>query len=610
MRPFTSPATQTAAPARRHRTTIQSASRTTTVAARSTHKAAQARVKGERRWTLKERVTPPAASSTTNVPRPRSRNGSTMPASRPTPRQYRTARTFPANAGSGQNLPNSVVHGRLRLRRRGRRGWGEGGTVHRVRHDWLLGAAGDVGVLPWLVREVDADPGAGVAGLGVDEVDGAAVQVGHPAGDGEAEAGAAATLGLRQRPEPLEDAVPVRGGDARPLVGDLQPPAGGRVVRGDPDDPTGGTVAGSVVQQVRDQLVEPGRVSRDRERGRRDADVVRHLPTGHPGLGHGALQQLEDGHLGGRQRCLAGVDPGEVEQVGDEGGEPLGLGERRPQGRGVRLGDPVDEVLEHGAQGGERSAELVAHVRHQVAALAVDGGQVLGHPVEGPGQLAHLVARGRGHPTGVVAPGHPAGGGGHLAQRRGHPHGQQLGDAERQGHGDRDAEPERHAAAGADRRDDRGHGDTGRDEKSELDLDRGDPVQQRAAHVRPRPRARTRRRAPCAPGRPRPWRAAPSRGCRPSVSRRHPASPRPRRRGCPGCRRRPGSPARQTSRSNSVGVRCTSASLTQTRRAAASTRRSPRATGERAASAGARSTRRRRAATRATSSRMRNGLVR
>ena len=338
-------------------------------------------------------------------------------------------------------------------------------------------------MLPRLVREVDAHTGAGAGRLRLDEVDGAAVEVGHPAGDGEAEAGAAAALGLRQRPEPLEDAVPVGGGDTRPVVGDLQAPAGGRVLGGDPDDPTGGTVPGRVVEQVGDQLVEPRRIGRGRQRGRRGADVVPHLATGHPRLGHGALQQRQDGHLRGGQLSLAGVHPGEVEQVGGEGGEPLGLVERRPQGHGVRLRDAVDEVLEHGAQGGDRGAKLMAHVRHQLAAPAVDSGQLLGHPVEGAGQLAHLVARGRGDPAGVVAAGHPPGRRGHLAQGRGHPHGQQLGHAEGQGHGDRDAEPERHSATGADRRDDRGHGDTDRDEQPELELDRRDLVQQRAAHV-------------------------------------------------------------------------------------------------------------------------------
>ena len=130
------------------------------------------------------------------------------------------------------------------------------------------GALGGGRRLPGLAREVDAHPGTDAGPLGLDEVDGAAVEVGDPAGDGEAEAGAAAALGVRQRPEPLEDAVPVGGGDARALVGDLQPPAGGRALRGEPHEPAGGTVPGRVVEQVGDQLVEPRRVGPDGEPGR------------------------------------------------------------------------------------------------------------------------------------------------------------------------------------------------------------------------------------------------------------------------------------------------------------------------------------------------------
>ena len=44
--------------------------------------------------------------------------------------------------------------------------------------------------------------------------------------------------------------------------------------------------------------------------GRRDADVVRDLTTGHPRLGDGALEQLEDRHLGGGQPGLRRRRPG------------------------------------------------------------------------------------------------------------------------------------------------------------------------------------------------------------------------------------------------------------------------------------------------------------
>jgi hypothetical protein len=333
------------------------------------------------------------------------------------------------------------------------------------------------------VRQVDAYAGTGAVRLGLDEVDGAAVQVGDPASDGEAEAGATAALGLCERPEPLEHAIPVGGRDTGALVGDLEPPAGARLLGADPHHATGRAVPRRVVEQVGDQLVQSRRVGRGRQRRRCHAYVVAHLTAADPRLGDRAFQQVYDGDLGGRQLRLPGVHAGEVEQVGGEGADPLCLVERRSQGRGVRLGDPVDEVLQHGAQGGQRGAQLVAHVRDQLAALAVHGGQVLGHPVEGAGQLSDLVARGGGDPARVVAAGHPSGGGGHVAQGRSHPHGQQLGHTQGQSHGDREAEPERHPAGGADRGDDRGHRDAHRYQQAELHLDRRDLVQQRTAHV-------------------------------------------------------------------------------------------------------------------------------
>ena len=68
---------------------------------------------------------------------------------------------------------------------------------------------------------------------------------------------------------------------------------------------------------------------------------------------------LADPHLGqGQWRC-AGVDPGQVEQVPDQGAEPLGLGQGGTQGLVVVLDHAVDEVLEQSALGGQRGAQLV-----------------------------------------------------------------------------------------------------------------------------------------------------------------------------------------------------------------------------------------------------------
>ena len=139
------------------------------------------------------------------------------------------------------------------------------------------------------------------------------------------------------------------------------------------------------------------------------------------GLGDGALEQVGHPDRLDGQRRHAGVDPREVEQVVDQPAETFGLVEGCLQSRRVGrcwlgLGDAVDEVVEHGAECGQRRPQLVGDVGDEVAPLAVDGGEVLGHRVERPRQLADLVAGGRVHATGVVAARHLPGHLGHLAQ--------------------------------------------------------------------------------------------------------------------------------------------------------------------------------------------------
>ena len=417
----------------------------------------QARVKGDRRWTLKARTTPPAASSTRNVPSPRSRNGRTMPASTPTPRQHRTARTLPgrrrALARTGRTgcpwparapVARSVGAGRAGVRTRLVM------TGSWVRLGTCVGSSGLVGRSTRTRAPV-------LAGLRVDEV-------GWCRRAGRSPSGRWRGRGRCRRPRrrPPASRTARRRGPGRRRgcpAPRRRPPAASRspsscaVTR---TAPPAGLWREALSSRLATSWWSRCRVGRDRQRGRRDPDVVRHLAAGDPRLGHRALQQR-------RGRAPGSVTAGPRRRPPGRGraGRRPGRTSRSAWSSAVRSAtgsgsaDAVDEVLEHGAQRGQRRAELVAHVRHQLAALAVDGGQVLGHPVEGPGQLADLVVRGRGDPAGVVAAGHPPGGGGHLAQGRGHADREQLGHAEGQGDGDRDAEPERHPAAGADRGDDR-----------------------------------------------------------------------------------------------------------------------------------------------------------
>src|SRR5690606_16769501 len=132
------------------------------------------------------------------------------------------------------------------------------------------------------------------------------------------------------------------------------------------------------------------------------------------------VDELADGDGGEVERCGAAVDPGEVEEVGDEVAQPFCLGQGGGEGVVARLHDAVDEVLQQQPLPGKGRAQLVGDGGDEVAALLVGGGEVDGHRVERAGEPAHLVGGGRGDPLGVVAGGHPRGGRGHLPERGGH----------------------------------------------------------------------------------------------------------------------------------------------------------------------------------------------
>ena len=326
-----------------------------------------------------------------------------------------------------------------------------------------------------VLGKVDPEAGTGLPRHRVDQTDPPPVQIGHPACDREPEPGAAAG-GVLQRAEPHEDPLAVLRRDPGTVVGHLEPDHVAYLAGPDAYDAALRAVPGRVVEQVGQQLVQPRPVGIDDEIGWLDPYVERHRSHPRPRLRDGVIHQRGDRHRAAVQRDHAGVDPGEVEQVADQVAQSLGLTEGHPDRRGIWLGHPVVEVLQHGNQCGQRRTQLVRDARDQVASLAVDGGEVGRHPVERPGQLADLVGRGGVDAHVVVARSHPSRGLGHLPQRRRHSHREQLGDAEREQDGDRDAERGGYGA-GAERGQHRCHQDAGGDEQAELDLDGGDPPQ-------------------------------------------------------------------------------------------------------------------------------------
>ena len=313
------------------------------------------------------------------------------------------------------------------------------------------------------------------------------MQGGDPAGDGQAQAGAAGgrAAGVGgQGAEALEGPLAVGGRHARAVVGDLEAPARAVEPGADPDRAALGTVAHGVVEQVDHQLAQPGPVGPDGQPVG-DVDAEADGATGRHQLGDRLVEQLGDVDVGQPQRRDAGVDPGELEQVADQVGEPAGLPDRGLEVFLVGGHHAVGEVLEHGGEPGQRGAQLVGDGGDEGALLLVDGVELGGHLVERPGQLADLVGRLGPDPAAVVAVGHPSRGLGHLPQRRGHADGQQLRHAERQRDRDRDGEQQRDAGVVAHQADHHRHEHAHDHEHAELDLDGADAGERRAHDVGP-----------------------------------------------------------------------------------------------------------------------------
>ena len=464
------------------RTTIHSASRTTTITAKPAHSSGAG--PGERlrpRCRLTTSTSTPEASSTSAAARPASRTAASGRRRPRSPRQAsrtlaprRDAAVAPERAEGGVDHRTGGAPGRRGRVAGRRRGCGHGVVI----------AGAVVGRAAVVVR-ADRSGSSTRKRAPVSPGTGSTSPIRPPCRSVTQRAIARPSpvpppAGSLQRAEPLEDALAVRRRDPGALVGHLEPRPR-RPTRAGPDahHAAGRAVPGGVVEQVGRAAgaAAPGRRRRPGPAG--STRTSNRTPRPHPGpcLGDGLVDQLGDRHRAAVQRHHPRIDPGEVEQVGTSVAEPLAWpsATRIVAGSGsVTPSSRFSSTATSAASGVRSSCETRGD---QVASLAVDRGEVGRHPVERAGQLADLVGRGGHDPDVVVARRHPARGLGHLPQRRGHPDGEQLGDAEREQHGDRDAQQRRAPSPAPSVASTAATRTLADDEQAELDLDRGDLAQ-------------------------------------------------------------------------------------------------------------------------------------
>jgi len=201
-----------------------------------------------------------------------------------------------------------------------------------------------------------------------------------------------AMIDFRRAPEePGADRAPVRRNDKIGEVGH----GDGHPVAVSPrphvDRCARGCVAHRVLEQVRHHLVHALRVTVGLEVRAFDHDVDRDVGRMQTGLTHRVGQ-----HRFHRER-LAFEGEGsrfqtrEVEELGDETSQPLDLEQHCCEQFRLRFLDAVDEVLEPSLERGDRRAEFMAHVGHQVTPDPIGLAEFGGHAVERPGEFADLV---------------------------------------------------------------------------------------------------------------------------------------------------------------------------------------------------------------------------
>ncbi len=150
----------------------------------------------------------------------------------------------------------------------------------------------------------------------------------------------------------------------------------------------------------------------------------------------------------------AGVELGEVEQVGGELGQPLDLLAHRAHELGPLLGAGVllFEQLDEAAEAEDRRAQLVRGVGDELLAGAVELGEAALHLVEGAGELAELAGGVDRDAGGEVAVGDLAGRLLEPLDPPRHDLGEVEADAEREQQGDQAADQDRPVGAVRGRR--------------------------------------------------------------------------------------------------------------------------------------------------------------
>src|SRR5262249_43586229 len=185
-----------------------------------------------------------------------------------------------------------------------------------------------------------------------------------PAGDGQAEAGAAgrSRAGIVQAIEALEDSLVMRGGNTRSRVVHFDRAIAGRGgCDHDADLALVGCVFDRVVQQVRDTLPEDARVTlRDDRRGDGDRQFLLLIVGEHSEAVSHAPDPLAQVHDGPRQRNSTGVGPCEQQQVFHEPREPIDLLEHAADHLAIPLGREwaLKGDLADAAHSGERRSQL------------------------------------------------------------------------------------------------------------------------------------------------------------------------------------------------------------------------------------------------------------